>query len=80
MGRNIYFTDKELQQVRNYVVEAVDILGEAPKTYEQVDKDMEDGLGSALRKLYKGLNGESRYAKYKTKRDWKITFNKEVSW
>lgn len=69
MGRNIYFTDKELQQVRNYVVEAVDILGEAPKTYEQVDKDMEDGLGSALRKLYKGLNGESRYAKYKTKRD-----------
>ena len=80
MGRNIYFTDKELQQVRNYVVEAVDILGEAPKTYEQVDKDMEDGLGSALRKLYKGLNGESRYVKYKTKRDWKITFNKEVSW
>ncbi len=69
MGRNIYFTDKELQQVRNYVVEAVDILGEASKTYEQVDKDMEDGLGSALRKLYKGLNGESRYAKYKTKRN-----------
>ena len=53
MGRSIYFTDRELQQVRNYVFEAVEILGEASETYEQVDKDMEDGLGSALRKLYK---------------------------
>ncbi len=68
MGRNIYFTDRELQQIRNYVSEAVDTLDEASGTYEQVDKDMEDGLGSALRKLYKGLNGESKYAKYKTKR------------
>ncbi len=68
MGRSIYFTDRELKQIRNYVSESVDILGEASETYEQVDKDMEDGLGSALRKLYKGLNGESKYAKYKTKR------------
>ena len=68
MGRSIYFTDRELQQVRDYVFEAVEILGEASETYEQVDKDMEDGLGSALRKLYKGCNGESKYAKYKTKR------------
>lgn len=67
MGRNIYFTDRELQQIRNYVLEAVEILGEASETYEQVDKDMENGLGSALRKLYKGCNGEARYAKYKTK-------------
>ena len=74
MGRNIYFTDKELQQIRNYVFEAVDILGEASETYEQVNKDMEDGLGSALRKLYKGCNGESKYLKYKTKRGWKIVF------
>ena len=64
MGRSIYFTDRELQQVRDYVFEAVEILGEASETYEQVDKDM----GSALRKLYKGCNGESKYAKYKTKR------------
>lgn len=68
MGRSIYFTDRELKQIRNYVSESVDTLGEASGTYEQVDKDMEDGLGSALRKLYKGLNGESKYAKYKTKR------------
>ena len=68
MGRNIYFTDRELQQIRNYVFEAVEILGEASETYKQVDEDMENGLGSALRKLYKGCNGELKYAKYKTKR------------
>lgn len=53
MGRSIYFTDRELDQIRNYVSEAVDILGEAAGTYNQVDEDMENGLGSALRKLYK---------------------------
>lgn len=68
MGRSIYFTDRELQQIRNYVFEAVEILGEASETYKQVDEDMENGLGSALRKLYKGCNGESKYKKYKTKR------------
>ena len=44
------------------------LLGEAECTYEQTDEDMENGLGSALRKLYKGRNGERIYAKYKTKR------------
>ena len=68
MGRSIYFTDRELQQIRNYVFEAVEILGEASETYKQVDEDMENGLGSALRKLYKGCNGEPKYAKYKAKR------------
>ena len=66
MGRNIYFTNKELSMVRSYVFEAIDILGNASDTAEQVDEDMENGLGSALRKLYKGCNGESKYAKYKT--------------
>ena len=68
MGRNIYFTDRELSMVRDYVFEATDILGNASDTAEQVDEDMENGLGSALRKLYKGCIVESKYAKYKTKR------------
>lgn len=38
--------------------DAVEILGEASETYEQVEKDMKNGLGSALRKLYKERNGE----------------------
>ena len=54
--------------VRSYVFEATDILGNASDTAEQVEEDMTNGLGSALRKLYKGCIGESKYAKYKTKR------------
>ena len=80
MGRSIYFTDRELSMVRAYVFEATDILGNASDTAEQVDEDMENGLGSALRKLYKGCNGESKYAKYKTKRGWKIAFKEVMIW
>ena len=68
MGKSIYFTDKEFKQLRNYALEAIEILGEAPDTAEQTDNDLNDGLGSAMRKLYKGYNGEARFAKYKTKR------------
>lgn len=68
MGKSIYFTDKELKQIRNYALEAIDILGEAEGTWEQTEKDLDDGLGSAMRKLYKGYNGEARFAKYKTER------------
>lgn len=68
MGRSIYFTDKELKQIRNYALEAIDILGEAESTWEQTEKDLDDGLGSAMRKLYKGYNGEAMFAKYKTAR------------
>ena len=68
MGRSIYFTDKELKQIRIYALEAIEILGEASGTWEQTERDLDDGLGSAMRKLYKGYNGEVRFAKYKTKR------------
>lgn len=69
MGRNIYFTNQEVKQILIYIEEAVDILGEAENTWEQTEKDMKNGLGSALRKLYKGRYGEKNYAKYKTKRE-----------
>lgn len=68
MGRSIYFTDKELKQIRNYALEAIEILGEASGTWEQTEKDLDDGLGSAMRKLYKGYNGEAIFSKYKTVR------------
>ena len=68
MGRSIYFTDKELKQIRDYTSEAIEILGEASGTTKQIDEDLDNGLGSAMRKLYKGCNGELRFAEYKTKR------------
>ena len=58
----------KLKQIRNYALEAIEILGEASGTWEQTERDLDDGLGSAMRKLYKGYNGEARFAKYKTKR------------
>ncbi len=67
-GRSIYFTEQEIQMIIKYVNEAADILGEAEDTCAKVDEDLENGLGSALRKLYKGKNGEEHYSKYKTKR------------
>ena len=48
--------------------DSVELLGEAEGTWEQTAEDMENGLGSAIRKLYKGRRGEKIYAKYKTKR------------
>ena len=68
MGRSIYFTDKELKQIRDYTSEAIEILGQASGTTKQIDEDLDNGLGSAMRKLYKGCNGELRFAEYKTKR------------
>ena len=69
MGRSIYFTDTEIEKLLIYLQEATNILGEAEETYQSVDEDLNNGLGSALRKLYKGRNGERIYEKYKTKRD-----------
>ena len=65
MGRSIYFTDQELEKVIDYMSEAVGILGEAEETCWNVVEDMENGLGSAMRKIYKGRKGERIYAKYK---------------
>lgn len=68
MGRSIYFTDLEIEKLIDYVSDSVELLGEAEGTWEQTAEDMENGLGSAIRKLYKGRRGEKIYAKYKTKR------------
>ncbi|MFR8360360.1 MAG: hypothetical protein ACLVB7_02635 [Coprococcus comes] len=69
MGRSIYFTDLEIEKLIDYVSNSVELLGEAEGTWEQTAEDMENGLGSAMRKLYKGKNDERIYAKYKTKKE-----------
>ena len=66
MGRSIYFTDLEIEKLIDYVSNSVELLGEAEDTWERTAE--ENGLGSAIRKLYKGRRGEKIYAKYKTKR------------
>lgn len=67
-GVNIYLTEREQDMVIKYMGQAVDILGEAEDTCDEVSEDMDEGLGSALRKIYKGRIGEEHYSAYKTKR------------
>lgn len=69
MGRNIYLTKKEITLLRQTATEWCEIMAEGDETAEHVDEMLEGGLGSALRKLYKGLNGEETYKHYKTPRD-----------
>ena len=68
MGRNIYLTEQEILMLIEYASGYAELLNEAEYTAEQTNYDMNHGLGSALRKLYKGKNEEVIYAKYKTKR------------
>lgn len=69
MGRNIYFTEQEILMLINYASGYAELLGESEEVREQTEIDMNNGLGSALRKLYKGKKCECVYAKYKTKRE-----------
>ena len=61
----IYLTKKEREMALKYIQDSVSILSEAEDTWEDIKKDMENGLGSLLAKLYKGMQGEELYKKYK---------------
>lgn len=63
-GRSIYFTEQEQQMLIEYVEAATEIMGEEEGTCQKVNKDMDNGLGSALKKLYRGRRGYSIYADY----------------
>jgi len=66
-GRNIYLTQKEQQALRETASEWCDIMcGGNAEACDCVEERLNEGLGSALRKLYKGLNGERLYTGYKT--------------
>lgn len=67
-GIRIYLTEQEQNMLIKYTSEAVGILGEAEDTYEETEKDMENGLGSALYKLYEGRTGQMCYEDYKRKK------------
>ena len=53
MGKNFYFTDNELTIIIEYIENSVEALSKGSDSHQKVEKDMENGLGSALRKLYK---------------------------
>ena len=65
-GINIYLTEKEQKALRDSASEWCDIMSSGnAESCACVEERLNDGLGSALRKLYKGLNGERIYKEYK---------------
>lgn len=65
MGANIYFSDKELAAMRESCSEWCDIMNDGDKeSCECANDRLKDGLGSALKKLYKGRFGEDVYKDY----------------
>lgn len=64
-GRNIYLTEKEQSALRATASEWCDMMSMGDKeSCDCVEERLNDGLGSALKKLYKGLNGERIYKGY----------------
>lgn len=65
MGRNIYFSKKEILALIETSTEWIDMMmnGNISAKHE-VDDRLNEGLGRALKKLYKGRNGERVYEDY----------------
>lgn len=65
----IYLTDKEISALIDASSEWCEIIGSGNEdSCKCVDERLENGLGSALYKLYKGKNGQRLYAEYAKKR------------
>lgn len=62
----ISLTDIEIERVLDACNSYIEIMGEGEDTHEYTIYEIETGLGSALRKISKGRNGERVYAKHKT--------------
>ena len=62
----ISLTDIEIQRVLDACIAYVEIMGQGEDTHDYTIYELETGLGSALRKMGKGRNGQHVFAKYKT--------------
>lgn len=64
-GRNVYLTEKEIKALIDASTEWCEIMGSGDKeSCDNVEERLNNGLGSALRKLYKGRKGERIYKDY----------------
>ena len=75
----ISLTDIEIKRVLDACMAYIEIMGEGEDTHEYTVYELNTGLGSALRKISKGRNGQYVYAGYKTVtnyptfEEWKTT-------
>lgn len=65
MGRSIYLSEKEILALIKTSTEWIDMMmdGNISAKHEADDR-LNEGLGRALKKLYKGRNGERAYEDY----------------
>lgn len=71
MGRNIYLSDKEINVLRNVCIDWIETMEN--RSYECEDEEyiddmkerLNNGLGSALRKICKDTYYENDYKDYK---------------
>lgn len=67
---NVYLTDKEVLALIDSATEWCSMMGDGDEdSCKQVEERMDNGLGSALYKLYKGRNGQRIYKEYVRKRN-----------
>ena len=61
--------NQETKMVLSALQEYIDLMGDGEETVEYTNYMLENGLGSAIRKLSKGRNGEKVFAKYPSHRE-----------
>ena len=62
----ISLTDREVEKVLDACNSYIDLMEQGEDTHEYTIYELETGLGSALRKISKGRNGQRVYVEYKT--------------
>lgn len=66
----VYLTDKEIIALIESATEWYSMMGDGDAdSCKQAEERMDNGLGSALYKLYKGRNGQKFYEEYARKRN-----------
>lgn len=56
--------NQEITMILAALLEYIDIMEQGEQTVEYTNYMLENGLGSAIRKLSKGRNGENVFSKY----------------
>lgn len=69
MSRTITFTDHEINMLIKALSNYYSIMGEGMDTIPLIEYDIENGLGSAMKKLYKYSRGYKSFQHYVSHRD-----------
>ena len=63
-GKSIYLTNNEILALTATCSEWESMMNEGEETAHLVDERLDEGLGSAMKQLYRGREGQKAYEKY----------------